>query len=233
MYSFPPLAAAIGILYTIVTGLTAAFTPLLGPASPVAAIIALTALVRILLIPLGYAQVRGQLTRERLQPKIQQLQRRYRNDRERLQRELLELYRREGTSPLAGCLPAVAQAPVFMVLYGLFLTGTVAGQPNELLSGSLGGVPLGAGLVDVGLGSGLVVFAVLGVLLILVAIATRRTMPAIADTPGASWVRWLPFGTVLVAAVVPLAAGVYLLTTTAWTAAERPVLRRLLLVRRL
>lgn len=227
MYSFPPLAAAIGTFYTIVTGLTAAFTPLLGPASPAAAIVALTMLVRLLLIPLGYVQARGEHTRARLRPKIQELQRRYRTDPDRLRREMLELYRREGTSPLAGCLPALAQAPVFMVLYGLFLTGTIRGRPNELLTGSLAEVPLGTSLTDVGFGAGLAVFAVLGVLLVLVAIATRRTMPVAEGTPGASIVRWLPFGTVVVAAVVPLAAGVYLLATTAWTAAERPLLRRL------
>jgi YidC/Oxa1 family membrane protein insertase len=230
MYSFPPLAAAIGVLYTIVTGLTAAFTPLLGPASPAIAIVALTGLIRVLLVPLGYAQARGEHARTRLQPKVQELQRKYRTNPERLQREMLALYRREGTSPLAGCLPALAQAPVFMVLYGLFLTGTIGGQPNELLSGTLAGIPLGARLADVGISSGLAVFAVLLALLVLVALATRRTMPvagAAAGTPATKIVRWLPFGTVLVAAGVPLAAGVYLLTTTAWTAAERPILRRL------
>ncbi len=230
MYSFPPVAAAIGVLYSIVTGLAAAFTPLLGPASTVAAIIAFTVLVRIVLIPLGIVQARGEHTRARLLPKIQDLQRRYRANRERLQRELVEMYRREGTSPLAGCLPALAQAPVFVVLYGLFLTPTVAGRPNQLLAGTLAGIPLDTRLAEVGLSAGLPVFAGLLALLALVAYVTRRTMPALPNptaTPAARFVRLLPFGTVLVAAVVPLAAGVYLLATTAWTAAERPLLRRL------
>jgi YidC/Oxa1 family membrane protein insertase len=73
------------------------------------------------------------------------------------------------------------------------------------------------------------VFAALFVLLIGVAALTRRLAPAPpADTPGAGVIRLLPFGTVVIAAAVPLAAGLYLLTTTAWTVIERTVLRRVL-----
>jgi YidC/Oxa1 family membrane protein insertase len=226
MYSFPPLAAAIGVLYTVVTGLTTTLTPLLGPAAATVAIVLLTVAVRLALLPLGYAQVRGERTRATLLPKIQDLQRKHRSNPERLRRELAALYQREGTSPLAGCLPALAQAPVFMVLYGLFLTAEVGGRSNVLLTDTLAGVPLGSRLLDVA-GADLVTFAVLFGLIALVAVATRRTMPATPpETPGAGLIKLVPFGTVLVAAVVPLAAGLYLLTTTAWTVAERTVLRR-------
>jgi YidC/Oxa1 family membrane protein insertase len=227
MYSFPPLAAAIGVLYTVVTALTTALNPLLGPVSAAAAIVALTAAVRLALLPLGYAQVRGERTRAALLPQIQQLQRKYRADPERLRRELAALYQREGASPLAGCLPALAQAPVFMVLYGLFLTADVGGEPNVLLSDTLAGVPLGSHLLDVTGGLDLAVFGVLFALLALVAVVTRRTMPAPSpEIPGGGVIRLVPFGTLLVAAIVPLAAGLYLLTSTAWTVTERTLLRR-------
>lgn len=228
MYSFPPLAAAIGVLYTAVNTLTTAFTPLLGPASAAVAIVALTMAIRAVLVPLGVAQVRGELARAALAPKLRELQQKYRNNPERLRRELTALYQREGTSPLAGCLPALAQAPVFMVLYGLFLTAEVGGRANALLTSTLAGVPLGARLLDVA-DVDLLVFAALGAALIGVAALTRWLTPAPpADTPGAGVIRLLPFGTVLVAAIVPLAAGLYLLTTTAWTVTERTLLRRVL-----
>ncbi|HEU4541283.1 MAG TPA: membrane protein insertase YidC [Jiangellaceae bacterium] len=228
MYSFPPLAAAIGVLYTAVSYLTTAFTPLLGAASAAAAIVALTLIVRIILLPLGLAQVRGELARLALAPKLREVRRKYGNNPARLRREIAALYQREGTSPLAGCLPALAQAPVFMVLYGLFLTTDVGGQVNVLLSSTLAGVPLGARLLDAA-GTDLLVFALLFGVLIAVAAATRRlTATPPPDTPGGGLIRVLPFGTVLVAAIVPLAAGLYLLTTTAWTVTERTVLRRLL-----
>jgi YidC/Oxa1 family membrane protein insertase len=228
MYSFPPLAAAIGVLYAAVTALTTFLTPLLGSASAAAAIVALTMLIRTALLPLGVAQVRGELARAALAPKLRELQQKYRDDPDRLRRELTALYQREGTSPLAGCLPALAQAPVFTVLYGLFLTAEVGGQANDLLSSTLAGVPLGARLLETA-GAGLLVFAALFGLLIIVAALTRRLAPAAPDeTPGAGLIRLLPFGTVLIAAIVPLAAGLYLVTTTAWTLAERTVLRRIL-----
>ena len=228
MYSFPPLAAAIGVLYTAVSSLTTAFTPLLGAASAAAAIVALTMIVRTILLPLGFAQVRGELARLALAPKLREVQRKHGNNPARLRREIAALYQREGTSPLVGCLPALAQAPVFMVLYGVFLTSEIGGQANVLLTSTLGWVPLGARVLDAA-GADLLVFAALFALLIGVAALTRWLTPAPpADTLGGGLIRMLPFGTVFVAAIVPLAAGLYLLTTTAWTVTERTVLRRVL-----
>jgi YidC/Oxa1 family membrane protein insertase len=226
MYSFPPIAAAISALHTIVTGLISILDPFLGAASAAAAIAALVVIVRILLIPLGYAQVRAEQTRNRLAPVVREIQRKYGNNPERLKRELASLYAREQTTPLAGCLPALAQAPVFTVLYGLFLVSEVDGQANALLGHTLAGVPLGAHLADVAPGPELLVFGALFALLGLVAWATRQITPRV-NAPGASLFRWLPFGTVVVAAFVPLAAGIYLLASAAWTVGERVTLRRI------
>jgi YidC/Oxa1 family membrane protein insertase len=257
MYSFPPLAAAIGLLYTAVTGLATALAPLLGVTSAAVAIVAMTVIIRLALVPLGWRQVLAERQRQRLAPKLGDLHRKYRGNPERLRRELAALYAKEGASPLAGCLPVLAQAPVFMVLYGLFLTAEVGGQANVLLTSTIAGAPLGARLLDVGFGTDLLVFAVLIALLVVAAWATRRFLmpptqagPEVTSTPTggppratggaddglpgagiqaqvARVARLLPFGTVVIAAIVPLAAGLYLLTTTAWTVAERVTLRRI------
>jgi len=228
MYSFPPIAAAIEALYTVVTSLTSLLTPALGATSAAIAIVLLTFMVRVFLLPLGYAQARGEHSRARLAPRLRELQRRYRHDPERLRREMNALYAEQGCSPLAGCLPALAQAPIFSVLYGLFLVREVGGHANALLAHVLAGVPLGAHLTSTG-GPGLLVFAGLFSLLAVVAwLAWRLNTPFDSDTPGATVVRFLPFATILVAAFVPLAAGLYLLASTAWTAAERAVFRRLI-----
>jgi YidC/Oxa1 family membrane protein insertase len=225
VYSFPPLAAAIGGLYTVIIGMTTLLNPLLGTLSASAAIVLLTMGVRLLLVPLARRQMAAERRRRELAPKLRELQRRHRNNPERLRCEIADFYSREGTSPLAGFGPALAQAPIFIAMYGLFLSTGVGGHANDLLAHTLFGVPLGARLVEIN-GIDLVVFGGLLVALALIAVGmwrlARKHSPV--DAPGAAFVRLLPFGTVAVAAVVPLAAGLYLLTTTAWTLAERTLL---------
>ncbi len=246
MYTFAPIAAAIGAAFTIVMALTSAYTPFLGGAAAAVAVVSLTVIVRVALLPLSVAQVRGEKARTRLRPKLLELQRKHPTDRERLLREQQQLFASEGVSPLAGCLPTLAQAPVFIILYGLFVSVTIQGSPNALLTHTLGGVPLGATLsgtlaggAGTGAGVDVWVFATLLAVLAAAAWATRRflTLPALdggnsenapGSPPGARLLSFLPYGTVAIACVVPLAAGLYLATSTAWTVAERLALRQFL-----
>jgi YidC/Oxa1 family membrane protein insertase len=213
-----PIAGA----YHLVTALS----PVCGSA---AAIVVFTLAVRLALLPLAVRQARGERARARLLPEIEKLRARHRKDPRRLDRELRELYAATGATPYAGCLPALAQWPFFMVMYRLFVSATVAGQQNALLAHTLLGVPLGENLIGVLTVTGPVsapalVFCGLFALLAAVAWWTSRRLPATG--PGGRLVRVLPFGTLLVAGAVPLAAGLYLLTSTTWTAGERALLRR-------
>src|SRR5699024_7841021 len=112
MYSFGPIAFLVGIAGAIVTALIDVLTPLTGAgtAAPLA-IIMLTVLVRALLIPVGWSQVKAEFARRRIAPKLAEVQRRFKDDPQRLREATMRLYRREGTSPLAGCFPALLQAP--------------------------------------------------------------------------------------------------------------------------
>lgn len=222
MYSFPPIAAAIELLYRLITGLIDVLTPAFGPLSAAFAVVALTIVIRLLLLPLTFRQIKAGKIRAELAPKVRELQRKHRHDPKRLQNETMALYASEGTTPFAGCLPMLVQAPVFMVLYGLFISGQVGEEANALLTESLAGVPLGANLVDV-TGAGLLVFTALLVMLTAIALGTRRLASSV-EGPGAGIIRLLPFGTVVVAAIMPLAAGLYLATSTAWTLLERTTL---------
>ena len=222
--------------YNLVSALAATFAPLLGGLAVAIAIIVFTMAVRLLVLPLSYYAFRGEKARARLAPQVQELQRRHARQPERLQRELTVLYRAEGTGMFAGCLPALLQIPFFSVVYRLFLSRRVGGGPNTLLTHDLLGAPLSShwfsapGPFSAQGG----VFAILFVLLCVVAVfsvraARRAAQPGGAAQPGwmmAALARFMPFGTVLMAAVLPLAAGLYLLTTTAWTVTERTVLRR-------
>jgi YidC/Oxa1 family membrane protein insertase len=197
---------------------------LAGFATPALAIVAFTAVVRLLVHPLSRAAVRGEKARAALAPEIRKLTEKYGKDKVKLQEKSLELYRANGTSMLAGCLPALVQAPFFMVMYRLVTT------PNPLLDGTLLGVPLGTHWF--GVWTHTPVFLALFAVLTAVAFATSRWQAALAlktggpQPPFARLLRLLPFGTVLIAAVLPLAAGVYLVTTTTWTLLERAFLYR-------
>ena len=229
------LSAPMGAAYHVVVSLAQFLTPLAGGLATAGAIIVFTVAVRLLLSPLSYHAFRGQASMAALQPKVSDLRKRYGSQPERLQRELTALYRAEGSGMLAGCLPLLLQLPFFSVMYRLFLSKTVNGRANWLLSRDLLTTPLGShwltgagpastqGLLFLGL------FALLAAVGFLTARATRAAAPAAVapDQPAGLGVlsRIVPYTTVVIAAFVPLAAGIYLLTTTSWTAAERALFR--------
>ena len=228
------LTPAVLAVYHLFSGLAAVLVPLLGGGGPAAAIVVFTAAIRLGLYPLNRAQMRAQAASDKaraaLAPAIAKLDRRYKNDPRRLQRETLALYRANGVSLAPGVLHGLVQAPVFLVVYRMFESSSISGQHNNLLSAHLFGVGLGAHLVDVlrsPLSAGHVaVFAVL--LAAIAAVATwssiRLRRSAAERTEGAKTARvmaLLPFGTLVTAAILPLATGLYLVTTTLWTVVER------------
>jgi YidC/Oxa1 family membrane protein insertase len=272
------LDAPVGVAYHVVSTLATWLAPVPGGLATAVAIVAFTAAVRLLLLPLSYYVVRGENSRARLLPRFQEVQRRYARQPDRLRRELGALQQAEGTGIYAGCLPLLLQLPFFSVMYRMFRSRDVYGKPNTLLTHHLLSAPLsshwltGAGPFSL---QG-VVFA--GLLALLGVVAwfsarmarhqagqgqagqgqagqgqagqgrtgrdldvkrTARVARPVAQTGGkpadrpaglpGSLTRLLPYSTLLVAAVMPLAAGLYLLTTTTWTVLERTALRRRLI----
>jgi YidC/Oxa1 family membrane protein insertase len=81
------------------------------------AIMLLTAAVMILLMPLTIRATRSTIKMQEVQPKLKELQKKYKDDKPTLNAELMELYKTNGINPVGGCLPMVAQLPVFLVLF--------------------------------------------------------------------------------------------------------------------
>lgn len=81
------------------------------------AIIGLTIVIRALLYPLTAAQYKSAAKMRQFAPRIKQLQERYGDDKQKLQMATMELYRKEKFNPMAGCLPAFLQIPIFMAMY--------------------------------------------------------------------------------------------------------------------
>lgn len=108
-----------------------ALSPLFGIHAWGWAIIALTVVIRVLLLPLAVKQTRSMRAMQALQPRIKEIQARYKTDRDmmradpqryrerkqKMNEEVMSLYREEGVNPAAGCLPLLLQAPVFFALF--------------------------------------------------------------------------------------------------------------------
>ncbi len=229
------LSGPLSVAYTVVLVLAHVLTPLAGGLATAAAIVVFTMAVRLLLSPLTFYAMRGQASMAAMQPRVQELRARYAKQPERLQAELTALYREHGGGMLGGCLPLLLQLPFFSIMYRLFRSGTIDGRHNSLLSHNLFGAPLGGhwlsgagpvsaqGLVFLGL------FALLAIVNLLAVRSARAASPVpMAQAGGAMGVltKVMPFITVVIAAFVPLAAGLYLLTSASWTAVERRILRR-------
>ncbi|HUQ55629.1 YidC/Oxa1 family membrane protein insertase [Lentzea sp.] len=196
---------------------------LAGFGMPALAIVGFTIVVRLALHPFYRAAVRGEKAKAKLAPEIQKLQKKYGKDLMRFSEESQKVYKRNGVSMFAGMLPMLATVPFFMVIYQVVTT------PNPLLEGTLFGVSLGTHFTT---GFAWVFFVLFGLLAVVAYLTVKWQQSRMTTTPAPGFmtglVKVLPFGTILVAAYLPLAAGLYLLTTTTWTIAERALLYRIL-----
>ncbi|MFJ3585270.1 YidC/Oxa1 family membrane protein insertase [Streptomyces sp. NPDC090127] len=226
------------VFATLVEQLAELLQPFFATAATAAAIVLFTMVVRLAVHPLSRAAARGQQARTRLAPQLAELRTRHAKQPERLKQAVMELHAKEKVSPFAGCLPSLLQAPAFLLMYHLFSGDRMAGH-------SLFAAPLGDHWADAlthggAFGPAGQVYLVLFV--IVAAVATfnfRRTKAQLAAqpldtgmpaTPGAGTINKLmpffSFATLISVAVVPLAAALYIVTSTTWTVFERAALYR-------
>jgi YidC/Oxa1 family membrane protein insertase len=95
------------------------------------AIILLTVVVRLVLYPLVTKQFRSQKAMSALQPKLQEIKKKYPNKEEQT-KKTMELYKAEGVHPASGCLPLLIQLPVLIALYQVFFNGLDPKSLSEL-----------------------------------------------------------------------------------------------------
>lgn len=99
------------------------------------AIIVLTILVRAAMWPSSVSQQRSMRTMQELQPKMKQIQDRYKSNPEQMQKKMTEFYKEHKFNPLSGCLPLLIQLPIFILLYSALISPQFiekAGQANFL-----------------------------------------------------------------------------------------------------
>jgi len=81
------------------------------------AIVVLTVIVRILIVPLTVKQIHSMQSLQAHAPEMKEIQQRYKHDKQRQQQELMRFYKENNINPMASCLPMLAQFPVFIALY--------------------------------------------------------------------------------------------------------------------
>lgn len=80
-------------------------------------IILFTLVVRLATFPLNMQQIKSSKAMQDLQPRMKELQEKYKNDREKLAQEQMAMYKEAGVNPLGGCLPTLVQMPIWFALY--------------------------------------------------------------------------------------------------------------------
>ena len=96
------------------------------------AIILLTIVIKLILYPLTHLQIKQQRAMQELQPKIEEIRKRLKDDKEKQAAELMELYKKDKVNPAASCLPLLIQLPVFIALFSALKTGLASHGLNML-----------------------------------------------------------------------------------------------------
>ena len=184
------------------------------------AIVALTILVRICLVPLTVKQIHSMQSMQRHMPEMKAIQQKYKTDKKRQQEELMKFYRENKINPAASCLPLLAQIPIFFALY--FVLRDFSKNPPE---GSLSWLYIVPNIADHANAhwSGyllLVIYAVSQ-------IASTYFMSATMDKTQRALMMVLPVFFITFLLRFPMGLVLYWVTTNLWTVGQGIITRRL------
>lgn len=87
------------------------------------AVIALTIIIKLILLPFARSTIKNQIAVKKLQPLLEEIKKNH-SDKNEQAKKTMELYKEHKTNPLAGCLPIIIQLPIIIGLYRVFLAGT-------------------------------------------------------------------------------------------------------------
>jgi YidC/Oxa1 family membrane protein insertase len=237
-----------GLFESALELLHAGLEPLFGVHAWGWAIIALTLVVRVLLLPLAVKQIRSMRAMQQLQPRIKELQKKHKVDRElmrkdpetykarkqKLNEETMALWKEEGVNPASGCLPLVLQAPIFFALFQVLRDADeLRDAPfyffTEFVSNAEHGVGLGAFVRNTGWPGWLLI-----VLMAATMFWSQRQMlarnAATAEGPAAQQQKIMmyvmPVFLAFISQGFPLGVLLYWVTTNLWQMAQQAVMLR-------
>ncbi|MFE5327001.1 membrane protein insertase YidC [Embleya sp. NPDC056575] len=212
-------------------------------------IVCLVVVIRICLIPLFVKQIKATRGLQALQPRIKEIQKRYKDDRERQSQEMMKLYKETGTNPLSSCLPILVQSPFFFALFHVLQrvsqNKTVGVIDRDLVNSAqqahIFGAPIAAKFTDSAakiesLGADITTVRIVTVVMIILMSAsqfftqrqlmTKNTDPAsLVGNPFAKQQKLMMYAFPIMFAVFginfPVGVLVYWLTTNVWTMGQQ------------
>lgn len=98
------------------------------------AIIVMTVAIRLVLFPLSKQSIRSQKAMQDIQPKINELKKKYANNKEEMGRAMMELYKQEKVNPFSSCLPLLIQLPFLWAVFRVFRDGLGNGSLDLVYS---------------------------------------------------------------------------------------------------
>ena len=183
------------------------------------AIVALTIVTRIAILPLSLRQIRSMRAMQALQPQIKALQARYKDDKQRLQRELMDFYKTNKINPFASCVPLLLQLPVFMALFYTLRSGEFKTEIH------------GAGWLGIQNLSESATGATLIILLALYFVTmVGSTSIMAASAEGTQRIMMFALPVIFTPLIISFPAGliVYWITTNLWTMGQQAVVKRII-----
>jgi YidC/Oxa1 family membrane protein insertase len=208
------------------------------------AIVMLTLVVRIAMLPLAIKQTRSMRAMQKLQPQMKELQKKYKVDRslmkkdpeqykakkQKLNEEMMALYQREGANPAASCLPILAQAPIFIALFWtLVRSDDLVGEPFYFVTRYVPDLGLTGPVSGAGWPGWLLIALMSGTMFL----AQKQMMarnPAQAEGPMAQQQKIMLYAMPAFLAFIsfrfPLGVLLYWVTTNFWQVAQQGIILR-------
>jgi YidC/Oxa1 family membrane protein insertase len=185
------------------------------------AIILLTVVTRIAILPLSLKQIRSMRALQAHQPEIKKIQQKYKDDRQRMQREMMSFYQENKINPFASCVPLLLQLPVFLALFYLLRSDEFS---DELRAS---GNPdfLGVTLDEKAVGAALVILVIL---YFVTMVGSTSIMAASAEGNQRLLMYALPVFFTPFIISFPAGLVIYWITTNVWTMGQQWVVKRLI-----
>ena len=187
-------------------------------------IVALTVIVRMLLVPLTVKQIHSMQNLQRFAPQMKEIQKKYKADKQKQNEELMKFYRENNINPAASCLPMLLQFPIFIALY--YTLRGFANEPASKHPGSLSWLHFVPSIADhtTSFWGGYILL----VIYVASQMASTLFMSATADKMQRRLFMVMPLIFVFVIARFPAGLVLYWMTTNLWTVGQGLITRRLI-----